>query len=259
MKNIITLIFCVFTITPFFACTNNQKQKANEKLAALNPSKNIEANGCLLQYATKYEELLSVDKAAAITGLATADAKTDYNKLMDDPTFQSLTYKWKGDRKKKIEINRMVVNVPSPNYIKISGMKPFTIELFRRDYTKKTEKEIAQISIKLDKAFDKALDQKSESKEANKAAKNIERTGTSKAKAKTVVENMKQSGLMKILGAYEPVNGLGDAASWNTLEKRLYVLKDGVCFYIETDLSDKPDINKEKAIEAARAVLAKCN
>jgi hypothetical protein len=138
-------------------------------------------------------------------------------------------------------------------------MKLMTLESFNKDFGVKTEAEIKEVLNRLDNAFDKALDQKSESKEANEAGKKVTETGVSKEEAKAVQNKISEGPIAKTLRGYQIVNGLGDAASWNTFDQKLNVLKDGVRFYLEVDINDDTNVNKVKAIKVAKLILAKCN
>lgn len=258
MKITSYLILSFFALNFFFACDSKQVKHANKELNDISSESSGTSNACLLDYATKYQELLSLKQAAQIADKPQASAETEYSKMINDPAFHSLTYEWKGVRKKQIEFSGIKTVVPVADYIKISGMKAITEEKFDLNYSKKTEAEIADISQKLDKAFDDALNKKSQSEKANEAGKKIEEAGISKSEAKKAMGTIKESAIVKTLRAYEPFNGLGNKASWNTFESRLYVLKSGVMFYIECDLSEDKNFNKTKAIEAAKLVLAKC-
>ncbi|MNL64035.1 hypothetical protein D3C87_1882110 [compost metagenome] len=63
----------------------------------------------------------------------------------------------------------------------------------------------------------------------------------------------------KIGAAYQDIDGLGDAASWNTVENRIYVLEGGVLISLTVDLSAEESFNKQKAIELVKALLLRCH
>ena len=62
----------------------------------------------------------------------------------------------------------------------------------------------------------------------------------------------------EIAKAYIKVEGLGDAAVWNTKTNELNVLQNGVKFTLVTDLSNDKEVNKGLAISLAKIILDKC-
>jgi hypothetical protein len=259
MKTFIKFSLVFISAILLIACNNEQKKLANEKLSVLNKDSKSLTESCLYQYAAKYDELLTLDQASSIVGLDKTKADTSYKKMMKDPAFQAFEMEWEGNRKRKIDTGFGIIESPKPDYITLSGMKLMTLESFNKDFGVKTEAEIKEVLNRLDNAFDKALDQKSESKEANEAGKKVTETGVSKEEAKAVQNKISEGPIAKTLRGYQIVNGLGDAASWNTFDQKLNVLKDGVRFYLEVDINDDTNVNKVKAIKVAKLILAKCN
>jgi hypothetical protein len=64
--------------------------------------------------------------------------------------------------------------------------------------------------------------------------------------------------LMQVARAYRDVEGLGDAASFNSVESTLYVLDRGVKFALNVNLQDDAAANQEAAIGLAKDIMATC-
>lgn len=241
------------------ACNNPKVKEGEKALSEIIPEENKSGdNACLIAYTNKYDKLFTLDDAAKITGLTKANAEAEYGKIMKNTAYHNITYSWRSKRIKMINVANMEVEVPVKNLIELSGIEAKTLDAFKRDFTLKTDAEIAELNKNMNKAMDDAFEGKSESEATNKAMAKVKEMGQSKANVKAITGNMQDNAFSKVLKAYQPVENLADAASWNTFEQRLYVLKNGVKFQVTADLSDDTNFNKGKAIEAAKLILAKC-
>lgn len=257
LKNKIWVFLCLIAFA--VACNNPTVKEGEKELAGIIPENNEGGdNACLMAYADKYDELFTLDDAVKITGFAKADAETEYSKIMKNTTYHDISYKWESKRVKMINVANMDVEVSVKNEIKVSGIEAKTLAAFQRDFSLKTDAEIAEMNKNMNKAMDEAFEGKSESEAANKAMAKVKEIGQSKENVKAITGNMQDNAFSKVLKAYQSVDNLADAASWNTFEQRLYVLKNGVKFQINSDLSEDTNFNKAKAIEAAKLILAKC-
>jgi hypothetical protein len=258
MKNI-TFLFTILVALIASACNNPNVKEGEKEISEIIPEENKGGNNaCLMAYADKYDELFTLDDAVKITGFAKVDAETEYSKIIKNTAYHHIAYRWKSDRMKIIKVSNMEVEVPVENTVEVSGIEAKTLEAFQRDYSVKTDAEIAALNKNMNKAMDDAFEGKSESETANKAMSKVKEMGQSKEDVKAITGNMQDNVFSKVLKAYQPVANLADAASWNTFEQRLYVLKNGVKFQITADLSDDANFNKQKAIAAAQLILAKC-
>jgi hypothetical protein len=258
MKNKIKIL--VLAVTSIVISCNNPKVNEGEKELSeiILKENNGEDNTCLMAYADKYDELFTLDDAVKITGFTKADVETEYSKIMKNNTYHDISYKWESTRIKMVKVANMEVKVPMKNLIEVSGIEAKTAEAFKRDFSLKTDAEITEMNKNMNKAVDDAYEGKSESETANKAMAKVKEMGQIKEDVKAITGNMQDNAFSKVLKAYQPVENLADAASWNTFEQRLYVLKNGVKFQVTADLSDDTNFNKGKAIEAAKLILAKC-
>jgi hypothetical protein len=211
-------------------------------------------NKCLLDYSEKLDNLLTLEQAANLAGLQAGTAKTKYSKVMKNSAYHSVKYAWESDRKKDMSDVGIDMVVPVKNQIELHGLKEGTLKSFKMTYRVPTAEELKQ----RDKAVNDALDGKSGNKEVNEKLETLDKMKVDKATQKGVAQNLGNM-FAKVAMAYEDVAGIGDAASWNSFERRLYVLDRGVETSISVDLSDDNSINKEKAIEIMKNILAVCN
>jgi len=258
LKNRIYVL--LFFLTFCVACNNPKVKEGEIELSNVIPeSASAGDNTCLLSYATKYDQLFTFDDAVKLTGLAKADGEMDYNKVLKSTAYHDVSYEWPSERKTKVKVSTMEIEIPEKNYIVIGGIEPETLEDFSRTYKAATDAELAEANKSINKTIDEAYEGKSESETANKAMDRVKEMGQSKKDVKAVTGNLQEGVFSKIAKAYSPVNNLADAASWNSIEKCLYVLKNGVKVNIIANLSEHNNYNKNKAIEVAKMILAKCD
>ena len=144
--------------------------------------------------------------------------------------------------------------LPVKNQIEVHGIKGNTIAAFKTSHRVPTAEELK----KRDKAVSDALDGKSGSNEVNDKVEKLDKMNVDKSTQKGVAQNMGNV-FAKVAMAYEDVAGLGDAASWNSFERRLYVIDNGVEIAVSVDLSYDESVNKEKAIAILKNLLKVCD
>lgn len=194
------------------------------------------ANACLMAYASKYDELVPLALAAQHAGLPADQAKTEYSKTMKNTAYQEVRYDWPSTRKRKITVMKRTIDAPAPNQIAVGWMEPQTLEYFKKSYRPATAEAVAKLNEAIDDSKEKGV----ETKGQKDLAKGL-------------------GGMMaEITKHYRDVPGLGDAASFNTYEMRLYVLDRGVKLQITADLGPDADANQAKAVAIAKAALARC-
>lgn len=224
--------------------------KTIEKYGAKSASS---GDGCLAGYAEKLTDLLTATEAAGLAGKDAAATETQYNKATKSTAYHECIYKWEGNGRL---MKNVAVKVTQDDIISVGCIETMTEAAFKDRYSEKTEEQIAEMNAVVDKQMDKALEGNS-TPEANTAAEKLKKAGISKSTAKNTTKSMTGS-FGKILKAYRPVDGVGDAAAWNEVSEKLHVLKDGVKVEIGVNLSDDTEVNKAKAIEITRMVLGKC-
>lgn len=98
-------------------------------------------NGCLLAYASQYDELLPLSLAAAVTGLPVEQALTNYSKMLADPARQELQYSWPSDRVRKVGLSGREMSVPRNHLMAIGGMQAQSRERFLEAHRPMTDEE----------------------------------------------------------------------------------------------------------------------
>lgn len=193
-------------------------------------------NACLLGYQTKYDELLPLARAATAAGLPADQAEVEYQKVMSNAKYHELSYSWPSDRFRTVSAGGMSIKAPRPNRVALTGIGSTSLRTFRLSYRPVTDDD----KKKLDEAIDTSKEQGLETAAQKDMAKQI--TGI----------------IGEITRAYRDVDGVGDAASFNTAESKLYVLDRGVEFGVVADVSADPDANQKVAIDIATQILAAC-
>lgn len=229
---------------------NNIEQTIEETSKKLDPEAEG-GNKCLLDYANKYDQLLSEQRILELTGFSKDVMETEYSKVLDNVTYHSFEYKFTNKRMQKPF--GMDMELPFRDNISVSNIKPISFNYFNNTYRAIASDE----KTKIDEVTDEVLDGKSDNKDAKEAVKKLEETGVSKKEAKSVTKSLTNT-ISNISKAYQNVENLGDAARWNTLTKELVVVQNGAMFQLTVSVND--DVEKEKliAIELAKDILKKC-
>ncbi len=245
------LLFALLSFIVFLSCSNGASHKNTDSNAVANTS---EKSGCLLGYALRYDQLLTVNEAADITGRPSSEAEMKYNKVMHNTQYHEVVYSWKTER----TIRVYGVDVPDNDRISISGIGEKSMKDFKRDYSRRTEEEIAELDEQINKQLDKQFDNKSDNKKIEATKKRMNDIGVSKETGKNTAKKIGGT-LSSSLSAYEEVQALGDAAAWNTKDKTLYVLHNGIQFRVSINMGEDDAVNRKAAIETAKIILNKCN
>ncbi len=209
-------------------------------------------NTCLLDYQTKYDQLLNESDVLTVTGFSKDVMKVKYNKALQNTENHSYIYKF---------TNRRIQTVPGinqklemPDLVIISSIKVISLSAFESTY-----KAIS------DEDMHAAKDVLKDAVEGNSGNKDAE-AALEKAREKDVSkEQIKKTGseimdvMKEVSKGYRIVNGLGDAARWNIVSNELIVLQNGVQFIIRSDVSADNEKNKSVAIDLAKIIINKCN
>ncbi|TDE18018.1 hypothetical protein [Dyadobacter psychrotolerans] len=258
MKSTLTTIQVILSALFVFSCGGSASDKPKDvAVSEIKESENMDSKGgntCLLGYSDKLDQLLTLDAAAGFTALPANAAKVSYSKVMKNTASHSIKYSWIGDRKRSMKDAGMDMVLPVKEQIELHGIKEKTLTEFKASHRAPTNEEIR----KRDKAVNDALDGKSGKKEINENLEKLDKMKVDKSTQKGVAQNMGNV-FAKVAMAYEDVAGLGDAASWNSFERRLYVLDNGVEISLSVDLSADESVNKKKAVLILTQLLSKCD
>jgi hypothetical protein len=229
---------CSSSDTPAPSATSQSPVEAIERAAAkASPASSAAAaNACLLGYQTRYDALLPLEKAAQVASRPAEAAEVEYSKVLKNPQYHSVRYTWKGARTRKVEVLGREIEVPQHDTVELTGLTSSTLESFKGTYRAATDADESALNAEIDRSKEKAL-----------------ATEGGKAVAKNV-----GGMLMQVARAYRDVDGIGDAASFNSVESTLYVLDRGVKFAVTVNLDDDAAANRDKAIGLARQIVETC-
>ncbi|CAG5006189.1 hypothetical protein DYBT9275_03753 [Dyadobacter sp. CECT 9275] len=249
---IVVLAFASFCQFSCGGSTSDNAQKTSLTELPADP-KAKGGNTCLLGYANKLDQLLTLQMAADFAGLPAGSAEIKYFNSMKNTDNHDVKYSWKSDRKRNMKDVGVDMVVPVDNMVQLNGIKERSFESFKMTHRAPTDNELKQA----DQAMDEALDKKSGNKKVNEQVEKLDEMKVDKNTQKSVVKGM--GGVFaKVARAYREVQGIGDAASWNAVERRLYVVDNGVEISVSVDLSDDDAVNEQKAVVLMKQLLAKC-
>lgn len=254
----LTRIIVVLSLASFcqFSCggsSSDESQKASLSKMSSDPQAKG-GNTCLLSYADKLDQLLTLKMAADFAGLPAESAKVKYFKAMKNTANHDVKYLWKSERKRNMKDVGIDMEVPADNMLQLNGIKERSLESFKMTHRAPTEDELKQQGKVIQDAFDK----KSNNKKINEQVEKLDEMKIDKGTQKSVAKGM-SSVFSKVTQAYKDVPGIGEAASWNSVERRLYVLDNGVEISVSVDLSDTDEENRGKAVTLIKQILSKCD
>jgi len=245
------------------SCSENKGKKSNSDNVDLESAiENAESrrkadpnasggNKCLLDYQSKYDQLLSQEDVITATGFSKDVMEVKNNKALKNPEYHSFEYKFKNGRvSKKTGITQ---GLALPDVVKIESIKAISLSAFENTYKAISDEE-TQVAKDV---LNDATEGKSGDAEADAAVKKAEELNVSK-------EQVKKTGgkildvIKEVSKGYRVVENLGDAARWNVVSNELIVLQNGVQFIILCDVNDDNETNKSVAIKLAEIVLNKC-
>lgn len=231
------------------ACQQNPNESTSVSIKSEKPVQT--ENTCLINFSEDYSKLLTKDMAAEITGFPANQAIVGtYLNGTDRKEYDYIQYEWKNGREKYIaQIERMA---KTNDYVKVTGIKEMSLIEFEMSYRAVSDSEM--------KELENVIDQKSSSKDpvippAQK--EKLEKLGISEEKQKEMMKDF--AGMaQKVTQSYSPVDGIGDAAVWNTKENTLYVLTNGAKFQVTAEVSGDEAPNKKVAISTAKMIVDRC-
>ncbi|MVO10175.1 hypothetical protein GOQ30_13465 [Flavobacterium sp. TP390] len=237
MKTTLIALASIFLFA--FSCEGDKK---SEQLNGLETEmvESIEATGLKAEdFKGKIDELLTLEMAAEVLGLPKSEAKKDYSKFS---SLESLKYKWKSDRTKKVAINGQSLNVPADNIIELTWVKNTTLEQFKHDYHTLTAEEIQNGTAEMDKKANELHTENKMTKDQTDAALEAAKESISKFKVEEVPD----------LGTYSV---FVDSGVMGVTTRDLKVFYKGLSFTLRVDFSEDTLTNDKKAIQAARMII----
>lgn len=264
MKKYITVFSFILLITVGISCTSDKGKSTNNGVDvdlddAISKAEGRRAadpnakggNICLLSYLEKYDQLLTEKMVLSATGFDKANLELKYNKALKNPEYHSVSYRFKHKRKAFVEQIGMTMEVP--DFVVLNSIKAMSLNHFKDTYRAVTQQETDVAN----KQIDDVVEGKSTEKEANEKIKEVEKMGVDKKTTKSVTDVMKGT-FANVAKSYVAIDGLGDAATWNTFANTLNVIANGVHFELHVEISAVNDENKKVATEIANQILAVC-
>jgi hypothetical protein len=208
-------------------------------------------NKCLMDYQTKIASILSESEVINLTGFSSNNMKIDLRENEKYPNSNELKYLFRNKRIGKVE--GISYELELPDFVKISAIAPMSISDFEKQYRAVSEEEMNNAKQILDDAVEGDIDDA----EAKAAMEKLEQSNIEKEQVKKVGREL--MGLFqKVSESYVPIENMGDRAVWNTYTQELIVLKNGVKFEVQTEVSNESVENKKLALKIATLVLSKC-
>lgn len=208
-------------------------------------------NSCLLDYQSKYDQLVSETDVLTATGFSKEKLETKYQKVMKSPEYHEFLFKFKNKRIGKVR--GLTREMEIPDIVKVRGIKAMSLNDFENNYRALTDEEMDLAN----QAVDDILEGKSGEAEAEAAVKKAEEQNISKEQVKEVSGELMDA-FKEVSEGYRKVMNLGDAARWNLVTNELVVLQNGVKFELMIDVSNDPKINQKVAFDLAQIILNKC-
>lgn len=254
LYNSIAIAFCLTILS----CNNNNESKESNFNSIESTLNNIpvdpEAKGgnqCLLNYQTKYDQLLSEEDVLKVTGFDKNKLTKEYIKPLDDPKYHIYYMGFDNGRKEKSPISGTLLD--QEDIVKVQYIEEMSLNSFQYNYKVPTDEETQETQ----EVLADVVDDKIENEDAQKLVKKAEEQNISKEEIKKTGSSL-ISAFSEINKAIVKVENLGDAAVWNTKNMELYILQNGVKFGVTANVSDDVERNKEVAISLAKIILDKC-
>lgn len=245
------------------SCSENKNKNSNSGEVDLESAiKNAESrrqtdpnasggNKCLLDFQTKYDQLLTEDEVIAATGFSKDVMKTKSSTVLKNTEHHSFEYKFSNGRMRTIPMTDHKMQMP--DVIKVKSIKAISLSAFESTYRAISDEDM-QVAKDV---LNDAADGKSGDAKADAAVKKAEELNVSKEQVKDIGGGMMDA-MKEVSKGYRVVDNLGDAARWNIISNELYVLNNGVQFVILCEVSDDNEKNKSTAIDLAKKILNKC-
>src|SRR5690606_19092971 len=116
------------------------------------------ANACLLEYQTRYDALLTLERAASAAKLPADQAKMAYSKALENPIYHQVSYSWPSDRVRVVTVSGREISAPRPDVVALGNIRPTGAEAFRQTYRAVTAEEARQVDEAIDESEDEALE-----------------------------------------------------------------------------------------------------
>lgn len=243
-----------------YSCGNGskpaEKGSINIDAVAEKINANPDASGgntCLSGYASKYDHLLTAEMAIKASGLPKEKLEVKYSKVLTNTEHHSVAYRFDMGRVQSNPAFEMPA-MAMPDDIILKNIKAISFRQFENSYRAMTDEEQQEF----EKVKDEITSGSSGDKDMDKAVGDLQGKGIDKQSVQKGVNTI-GGAINKIAKAYTVVDGLGDAARWNTITQELTVLQEGVQFALYVNIAADSEKNKSVAVDLAKQILEKCD
>ncbi len=238
------------------ACRDSRSEKVNTPngfdenvLLKVQDPNTSGGNKCLLGYGNRFDELLTEADVLAATGFSADVMEVDYSRVIVDPGFHTLSYRFDNKRIQTIA----GYTQPYKDHVNLQRIRSISLTQFKNSYRAMTDEE--------DKVVKNIIDDVTEgnvsSADAKEAKDQLDASGIDKETTKDIMGSLADM-FKEVAKGYRNVEGLGDAAVWNLATNELTVLDNGVQFELSVDAKGDPKENQAIAIALAKRILDKC-
>lgn len=208
-------------------------------------------NKCLLDYQTKYDQLLTENEVLSATGFSKDVMEVKYQKVMKNPEYHEFKFNFKNKRIAYIPQIKMKAEIQ--DVVAVKSIKAMSLTQFESTYKAITEEEM-QVAKDV---MNDVTEGNSGDAEAEAALEKAKEQNVSNEQIKET-SNVMMDAFKEISEGYRVVEDLGDAARWNIATNELNVIQNGVQFLLLVDVSNEVEKNKSLAIQLAKKILEKC-
>lgn len=248
------MLLSSLAIALLFACGSKTDEQSDDNaiggvsVANLSEKTSGSSDGkCLLTYQTKMDEALPLNTIKKYYAGDLSKAELEYLKSEKYAEHDTYKYEWPTGTTTTREVMGMKVKTPDVYTIGLMWIEeisekyhPNAKAYFIQMYHTPTPEELKRAKEYVDKQLDKKMAEKGMSNTEQKAGKT-----TAGALTNRKIE-------------FDPVAGLGDAASWDVPASELHVLKGRTMFRVLANVGPDKVANLDLAKKLAAEVLAKC-
>lgn len=202
---------------------------------------------CLSQYDEKIADLLPLERVRGVLDLGSAEPE---QKVQNHPSLKGVSWSWDSDRTREMTVGGQTLTLPVSNQVSISQFKL----LDQEKHGPKDAKTYVENNFRSISAEEMTRIQAQMQEQIQKRVEKGEMTAEQAKLAGGMGE-----GFMGTERVVDTIEGVGDACRWTAKDKTLAVGHRNVFFTIYVDVNQDNDVNRDKAVELAKAILAECD
>lgn len=202
---------------------------------------------CLMSYSERLDELITEDQILKLSGFSKDKLTVELDDIFKNPKYANYVFSFANGRDAVLEaMGRRIEHIAEDKF-SVGEIQEISKEDFMASHRPATEEEIEAAK----KAIRDAEVEKVQPAEVEDAEINWDK----------IMDGAMDS-MVSVMSEHSASNrridGLGELAVYNLMDKQLTVYSNGVMFTVMADASNDEKKNREYAIELAKMVLAKC-